>query len=87
MGSDRAKRKVRGGSLDMGWELKVRRKIQMSNVANQLIDFVEGHVKLEAAQVTAGLGLLKKALPDLAATEITGKNGAALVVEIIKPKG
>lgn len=39
---------------------------------NRLTDFVKGEVKMEAAQVTAALGLLKKALPDLQAIQLSG---------------
>lgn len=47
-----------------------RLKIQTSQLINRLTSFINGDVKLEAAQVTAALGLLKKSLPDLAATDI-----------------
>jgi hypothetical protein len=70
MGSDRALRKKRGGSvLGMGWEESVRDRIQNSRVANRLISFVLGEITLEPAQVTAALGLLKKVLPDLSSSE------------------
>jgi hypothetical protein len=35
-----------------------------------LISFIKGEVKLEPAQVSASLGLLKKILPDLTSAEI-----------------
>ncbi len=69
MGADRAKRKRLGGSIDMAWENDVRLKIQGSKVVNRLIEFVNGNVVLEPAQVTAGLGLLRKVLPDLSQSE------------------
>lgn len=69
MGSDRVKRKVRGGAVDMAWELETRKKIQTSQIINRLIGHVKGEVKLEPSQVTAGLGLLKKILPDLSQSE------------------
>lgn len=50
----------------------VRTKIQ----ATQLVNFLTGHAlgkkKASPSQVTAALGLLKKTLPDLTATEHTG---------------
>jgi hypothetical protein len=49
-----------------------------------LIDRLEkiaaGEVEAEPHQVTAGLGLLRKVLPDLAATELTGKDGGPVSV-------
>lgn len=44
-----------------------RTKIQTSQILNRLIGHAEGTVEMTATQVTAGLGLLKKALPDLSA--------------------
>ncbi len=70
MGADRAVRKKRGGSvLGMDWEQTIRDRIQNSKIANQLISFVLGEIKLEPSQVTAALGLLKKVLPDLSSSE------------------
>jgi hypothetical protein len=42
-------------------------------IARRLVDHVMGKVELSATQVTAALGLLKKTLPDLNATEFTGE--------------
>ena len=71
MGSDRPLRKSRGGSVDKAWEDTVRLKIQNSKIVNRLISYVIGEITLEPAQVTAGLGLLKKALPDLTTIDAT----------------
>lgn len=49
-----------------------RLKIQTSQLINRLTNFINGEVELTAPQVTAALGLLKKALPDLQAVELTG---------------
>lgn len=49
-----------------------RDKIQTSQLINRLTQFVNGEVKLEPAQVTAALGLLKKTLPDLQAMTVGG---------------
>jgi hypothetical protein len=73
MGADRARRKLRGGSIDLEWEKATRRKIQTSMIANRLIDYVNGKIKLEPAQVTAALGLMRKVLPDLVAAEVTAE--------------
>lgn len=63
-----AARKNRG-TLDKPWDDKVRVKIQTSMLVNRLTKFVKGEVKMEAPQVTAALGLLKKSLPDLSSIE------------------
>ena len=68
--ADRARRKLRGGSIDIEWEEKTRKKIQTSMIINRLIDYVNGKIKLEPAQVTAALGLMRKILPDLTASEV-----------------
>jgi hypothetical protein len=47
-------------------------KIQNSNVLNALIEHAEGRREMLPSQVNAGLGLLKKVMPDLSATAITG---------------
>lgn len=49
-----------------------RVKIQNSNILNALIKHVEGKQDMSASQVSAGLGLLKKVLPDMSSVEITG---------------
>jgi hypothetical protein len=58
----------------------VRAKIQASQLVNRLTSHALGKLKkpLDATQVTAALGLLKKCLPDLSATELTGKDGERL---------
>jgi hypothetical protein len=49
-----------------------RDKIKNSNILTALIQHAEGVREMSATQVTAGLGLLKKALPDLSAVQIAG---------------
>ncbi|MBW3099223.1 hypothetical protein [Pseudohoeflea coraliihabitans] len=49
-----------------------RDKIKNSNILNALVEHVEGKREMSATQVTAGLGLLRKCLPDLAAVEHNG---------------
>src|SRR6185312_5730789 len=58
-----------------------RVKIQNSNVLNALIEHVEGVREMSASQVTAGLGLLRKVLPDLAAAADAGEDGALVPVD------
>lgn len=52
-----------------------RVKIQNSNILKVLIEHVEGKRDMSATQVSAGLGLLKKVLPDLAASADAGTDG------------
>jgi hypothetical protein len=49
-----------------------RVKIQNSNILNALIEHACGERDMSATQVSAGLGLLKKVLPDLSNVQITG---------------
>ncbi len=51
---------------------KVRERIQASMITNRLIDHTLGNVEMTSSQVTAGLGLLKKIVPDLSSTELSG---------------
>lgn len=57
-----------------------RVKIQNSNILNALIEHVDGKREMSSTQVSAGIALLKKVLPDLASTEIRGpgENGEHL---------
>lgn len=52
-----------------------RVKIQNSNILTALIAHVEGEREMSATQVSAGLGLLRKILPDLAASADAGEEG------------
>lgn len=50
-----------------------REKIQTTMLIKRLESYVNSEIKMEPAQVTAALGLLKKTLPDLQA--VTGADG------------
>jgi hypothetical protein len=53
-----------------------RTKIQNSKILNVLMDHVTGTQELSSTQVTVGIALLKKVLPDLQAVEVsTGESG------------
>jgi len=72
----------------MGNEHRV--KIQNSNILNALIEHVEGVRDMSATQVSAGIALLRKVMPDLASTTIegTGEDGEIvhkIVREIVRP--
>jgi len=49
-----------------------RVKIQNSNILNALIEHVDGKREMSATQVSAGIALLRKVLPDLNTTTIEG---------------
>ncbi len=57
-----------------------RVKIQKSNILNALIEHATGKRDMSATQVTAGLGLLKKCLPDLTSMQVSGDADNPLVV-------
>lgn len=48
---------------------ETRAKIQASQLVNRLQDHVHGKIDMKPTQVTAALGLLKKAIPDLSSIE------------------
>lgn len=58
-----------------------RVKIQNSNILNALIEHAVGKRKMSQTQVTAGLGLLKKVLPDLSSMALTGGDGGPVQLE------
>ena len=62
----------RGVRLNPAHDERTRAKIQTSQIINRLESHVNGTVELTASQVSAALGLLKKTLPDLQATELSG---------------
>lgn len=49
-----------------------RVKIQNSNILNALVEHVEGKREMSSTQVSAGVALLKKVLPDLQVTQHQG---------------
>lgn len=59
-----------------------RDKIKNSNILNALIEHAQGQREMSASQVTAALGLLRKALPDLASVEHSGDVQQTYVVRM-----
>jgi hypothetical protein len=59
-----------------------RTKIANSQILNRLIGHVEGSVEMNATQVTAGIALLKKVLPDLTHNQHEGADGGPLQLVI-----
>lgn len=49
-----------------------RVKIQNSNILNALVEHVEGKREMSATQVSAGVALLRKVMPDLQSMALTG---------------
>ena len=58
-----------------------RVKIQNSNILNALIEHVDGRREMTGTQVTAGIALLKKVLPDLQSVTISGDDEKPLKIE------
>lgn len=59
-----------------------RTKIANSQILKRLIDHVEGNAEMSSSQVAAGLGLLKKVMPDLQHNEHSGPDGEAIPLAI-----
>ena len=58
---------------------ETRARIKTSQLVNRLQNYIDGKVVLEPAQVTAVAILLRKTLPDLSATELSGEVGGIVV--------
>jgi hypothetical protein len=56
-----------------------RTKIKNSCILKALIEHVEGKREMSSSQVHAGLGLLKKCLPDLSNVTVSSDSDAAAV--------
>ena len=68
--SDDAATVTRGRKKGFKMDPAHRTKIANSQILNRLIGHVEGSVELSATQVSAGIALLKKVLPDLASVDV-----------------
>ncbi len=62
-----------------------RTKIANSQILKCLVEHVEGKREMSATQVTAGLGLLRKVLPDLSQTDMTAEVVHRSVMRIPAP--
>jgi hypothetical protein len=62
---------------------EVRAKIQASQLLNRLHDHAFGKVELTPAQVRSIEVLLKKAIPDLSAVQMSGEGGGAVSIQIV----
>jgi len=66
-----------------------RVKIQNSNILNALVEHVEGKREMTSTQVTAGVALLKKVLPDMTENKHEGDVNVSvkkIVSEIVHAK-
>lgn len=61
-----------------------RVKIQNSNILNALIEHVQGDRDMSATQVSAGVALLRKVLPDLSSTEASIEHSGHIEVKATK---
>ena len=59
-----------------------RKKIQTSQLINRLQDHALGKIELSPTQIQAAQILLKKSIPDLQATEISGPDGGEIPVGV-----
>lgn len=57
-----------------------RKKIQVTKIIQRLQSCLDGEADMSPQQIRAAEILLRKALPDLAATQITGANDGPLMV-------
>lgn len=64
-----------------------RDKIRKSNILTALIEHAEGKRDMSSTQVQAGLGLLKKALPDLSTVTLEGGENPVKVAGEIRLVG
>lgn len=61
----------------------VREKIQATQIINRLKAHFDGEVGLTSTQMKAAEILLKKSLPDLSATEVSGPDSGPIQLEKI----
>jgi hypothetical protein len=63
----------RGVRLNPQQDERTRSAIQTTQIVKRLTKLVNGEVEMPPHAVTAALGLLRKTLPDLTSTELTGE--------------
>ena len=64
-----------------------RVKIQNSNILNVLIEHALGNREMSQTQVTVGIALMKKVLPDLASVDITANVNGTIQINIGRRDG
>ena len=63
--------RIRKTTLSETWKAK----IQAGVILDRLVKHVNGEIEMTASQIKAADILLKKTVPDLARTEVTGADG------------
>ncbi len=63
--------RIKKTTLSEQWKAK----IQAGVILDRLVKHVNGEIEMTASQIKAADILLKKTVPDLASTEVTGKDG------------
>jgi hypothetical protein len=61
-----------------------RAKIKSAMIINRLQGHIEGKIDLNATQVSAGLGLLRKTIPDLSQSALTDADGGPLQISVVR---
>lgn len=61
-----------------------KEKIQASQLMNRLMKHFDGEIELTKTQIDVAKILLSKIVPDLARTELTGKGGEPLQIQIVR---
>ena len=74
---------IRGRTAGFKMSDEHRTKIANSQILKCLIEHASGERDMSASQVSAGLGLLRKVLPDLQSTQITGDEGGPIGIRIV----
>lgn len=64
-------------------DAKTREKIQTSQLINRLMAHANGECEMSTTQVRAAEILLKKVLPDLSSTELSGNEDSPVKMEIV----
>lgn len=62
----------------------VRKKIQATQLINRLQSHIFDNVEMSRTQVSAALGLLKKTIPDLSATQLSGEDGGPIKMQNVE---
>lgn len=70
------------GTKETGWPQQVRERIQASMLVNRLLGHALGECEMTPTQVRAAEVLLRKALPDLSAAEITQETTVRYVARV-----
>jgi hypothetical protein len=64
--------RIRKTTLSDNWKAR----IQAGVILDRLVKHVNGEIEMSSSQIKAADILLKKTVPDLARTEVTGADGA-----------